>query len=146
MIIQLTPLDKRDFTLETEATHTGGNLGIAGSFGYRNKNVFRGAEVFEFRIKGARSPSQLLRQPRNQATPVLQHLRDRAGSVAVFQEIPVAGFHYPWNFRYFNPRSTLTTGFNYQDRPDFRRSILNLSFGYQWRGSTTQRFSVFRSN
>ncbi|WP_428092573.1 hypothetical protein, partial [Candidatus Pollutiaquabacter sp.] len=58
----------------------------------RNKNVFRGAEVFEFRIKGALEALPNFSDSPNQATPV-QHLRDRAGSVAVFQEISVAGFH-----------------------------------------------------
>ncbi|MBL0103532.1 MAG: hypothetical protein IPP51_07120 [Bacteroidetes bacterium] len=50
--IQLTPTDQQDFTLEQETTNTGGNIGIAGSFGYRNKNTFKGAEVFQFKIKG----------------------------------------------------------------------------------------------
>ena len=50
--IQLTPMDQQDVTFEAEATNTGGNLGLAGSVGYRNKNLFRNAEVLEIKVKG----------------------------------------------------------------------------------------------
>ncbi len=144
VIIQLTPLDKQDFTLETEATHTGGNLGIAGSFGYRNKNVFRGAEVFEFRIKGALEALPNFSDSLETKRLLFFNTYEIGPEVSLsFKKFLLPGFITRSTSRYFNPRSTLTTGFNYQDRPDFRRSILNLSFGYQWRGSTTQRFSVF---
>ncbi|MCK7534501.1 MAG: hypothetical protein MZV63_27530 [Marinilabiliales bacterium] len=52
-IIQLTPMMRQSFTVELEGTHSGGNLGGALNLIYQNKSLFRGAEVFSMKLKGA---------------------------------------------------------------------------------------------
>ena len=52
-IIQLTPMLRQSFSVELEGTSTGGNLGGALSFIYQNKSLFRGAELFNIKLKGA---------------------------------------------------------------------------------------------
>jgi len=34
--------------------------------------------------------------------------------------------------RYFNPKTKLEFGYNYQNRPDYKRTIVNANFGYRW--------------
>ena len=50
--ILLSPFVKQNYSFEIEGTNNGGNFGIAGNFGYHNKNTFRGAELYELKLKG----------------------------------------------------------------------------------------------
>ncbi|MCX6292589.1 MAG: BamA/TamA family outer membrane protein [Bacteroidetes bacterium] len=142
--IQLTPIPKQDYTIETGATHAGGNLGLAGSFGYRNKNTFKGAEAFEFRVKGA--------------VEALRNFNDSLAAKKLFffntfeigpeVNMNIKKFLLP-NFitrktsRYANPRTNFSVSFNYQDRPDYNRRIWNGSFGYAWSESITKSWSWY---
>ncbi len=40
-------------SLQPEGTNTAGDLGAAVSFSYENRNLFRGAEVFSVKLRGA---------------------------------------------------------------------------------------------
>ena len=50
--INLTPGLRQGFGFELQGTNTDGNLGVSGSFTYKNKNLFRGAEILQFRFSG----------------------------------------------------------------------------------------------
>src|SRR5690606_758082 len=50
--VTLNASKKKAISIETEGTHRTGNLGIAANVVTRNKNTFKGAEVFEFKLKG----------------------------------------------------------------------------------------------
>jgi outer membrane translocation and assembly module TamA len=142
--ILLTPMDMQDFTTEAEATNTGGNLGIAGSFGWRNKNVFSGAEVLEMKVKGALEALPNLSDSVEEKKILLFNTYEIGPEVSLtFKKFLLPGFITRNTSRYFNPRSILTAGFNFQDRPDYRRSILNASFGYNWQLSRSQRWIAF---
>src|ERR1041385_17409 len=53
VVIKLFPVPKQGYITQFEGTtNSGSNLGIGGSFGYQNNNLFRGAEIFQFNIKG----------------------------------------------------------------------------------------------
>jgi outer membrane protein assembly factor BamA len=147
VVILLTPMDKQDFTTEAEVTNSGSNLGIAGSFGYRNKNSFRGAEVFELKIKGALEALPYLSDSIDAKKFLLFNTYEVGPEVTLtFKKFLLPRFLTKNTSRYFNPRSILTAGYNFQDRPDYRRSILNASFGYNWQLSRTQRWMVFPLN
>jgi len=45
--IRLTPARKQSYSVAAEGTHSSGNLGVSGNIVYQNRNVFRGAEIFE---------------------------------------------------------------------------------------------------
>lgn len=142
--IQLTPMDQRDITLEAEATNTGGNLGLAGSIGYRNKNLFRNAEILDVKIKGALEALPNFNNP-EASTKFFVFNTYEFGPQAnlTFKKFLLPKFITKGTSRYFNPRTNVNIGWNYQDRPDYIRSILNFSMGYLWRGSKTQRFYVY---
>ncbi len=143
--IQLTPIPKQDYTIETEATHAGGNLGLAGSFGYRNKNTFKGAELFEFKIKGA---VEALRNF-NDSDAVKKLFFFNTFEVGPEANLSIKKFLFiPESItkrtsRYINPKTNLSLSFNYQDRPDYTRRILNASFGYSWQQSATQSWALY---
>jgi outer membrane protein assembly factor BamA len=144
VFLQLTPLAKHEYKLESEFTHNGGNLGMAGSVTYQNKNLFRGAESLELKLSGG------LESLRNFAdTNVSKRLfffntYDFGPELSLgFKKFLIPGFIERNTSRYFNPKTILTVGTNYQERPDFKRIISKFSFGYQWRPSVRQRLQYY---
>jgi outer membrane protein assembly factor BamA len=143
--IQLTPLLKQDYSVEAEATNSGGNLGLAGSLSYRNKNRFKGAELLEIKVKGG--------------LEALRNFNDSAASkkllffntyelgpelnLTMKKFLLLPHFIEKKTSRFFNPKTNFSVGFNYQSRPDFTRSIVNGRFGWDWRQDAKQTWSVY---
>jgi outer membrane protein assembly factor BamA len=141
----MSTMARQDFTIETDATNTGGNLGLGGSFGYRNKNLFRGAEMFEFRIRGG------VQSLPNFTDSTIEKKLFFFNTYQIGPEITIQlkKFLLPEfilhsmtkNLRRMNPRTVMTSGYDLQDRPDYRRSILKLSLGYTWRTNERKSFA-----
>lgn len=138
--IQLTPMEKMDFTQEFEVTNTGSNIGIAGSLGYRNKNLFRGAEVLEVKLRGG-----LEAIPNTKSTEEKKRL-------LVFNTYEI-GPEVSLSFkklllikkvsRYANPKTTISLGYNHQNSPDYIRSISNFGFGWALSPTNKQRLIIY---
>ena len=128
-VIQLSPRKIQGFTIETEGTHNGGNLGIAGSLSYLNRNLFRGAESFEARIYGSLES--------------LQEFTDSLASKKLFffnsyevgPEIKLTKnkFLSPRFWEKYNPKTSFSASYLFQNRPDYKRNVLTGSFGYTFR-------------
>lgn len=127
-VIQLTPMSRQSFSVELEGTNSGGNLGGALNFIYQNKNLFRGAEQFNMKLKGAYETFS----------------KDSAGVRRTTREFGVESslrlpkFFIPFleseNFiKKYNPMTTIQVAFNYQHLPVYTRTIANASMGYQWK-------------
>jgi outer membrane protein assembly factor BamA len=147
--IQLTPLEKMDFTVETEATNTGSNIGLAGSFGYRNKNIFRGAEVLEIKLRGALEalPNTGSSDETNNFLVFNTYEIGPEANLS-FKKFLVPGFIERKTSRYANPKTNFNLGYNYQSSPDYTRSITNFGFSYNWFPTRKQRigFHLFDFN
>lgn len=128
--IQLTPLDMQAYTVEVEGTNSSGNIGVAGNFTYQHKNLFRGAEILDFRVKGAIE------------TLPETYGADRNNTVEFGSEVQlrIPKFLLPFRtekfVKEFNPKTLFSLAYNYQQRPDYTRTIANSSFGYYWRGNS----------
>lgn len=128
-MIRLAPLSKQSTSFDIEGTNTSGNFGVAGNITYQHRNIFRAAEVFSLKLKGA--------------TENLQYLEDGYSQSFNTRELGVEGnlaiprLLGPGNFiRSFSrlqPKTVLNGGFNYQKRPEYTRTISNLKFGYDWK-------------
>lgn len=146
--IQLSPILKQSFTVEAEGTNTSGNLGVAGSVVYQNRNLFRGAELFELRLKGG---FQAQRSFNDNATS--SNIGDLSNPVNQFNTVelgPEANLYIPRFLLPFtiktskrsNPKTIFTSAYTYQHRPDYTRYITNLSFAYTWRESAKKTHSI----
>lgn len=147
--IQLTPVLKQSFTIETEGTNTSGNLGISGSLVYQNRNVFKGAEILELRLKGGIEAQRVNDQNSNQLND-LTDFSNPAQQFNTVEIIPEMNLYIPRFLVPFrvkaskrsNPKTTFTSSYSFQRRPDFTREITNLSFGYTWRETATKRHAI----
>ncbi|MFM2135650.1 MAG: hypothetical protein RL021_1050, partial [Bacteroidota bacterium] len=141
--LQLSAMARQDFTIEADATNTGGNLGLAGSFGYRNKNLFRGAEVLEFKVKGGIQSLPNFSDSTIQKKVFFFNTYELGPELSLqFKNFLLPEFIYSSEkSRRMIPRTVLTAGYNLQDRPDYRRSILKLGMTYTWRTTPTKSFA-----
>lgn len=131
--INLTP--SRQFSLrpEIEGTFNSGNLGANGSLGYSDKNVFRGAELFELGLKGGLETRRSLAD-----NNLFLYRRQIAGSANLYFPKLFVPF-LKANYRFSNPRSFVSLNFAYEKRENFFfRRYLNMALGYDWRDTRTQ--------
>lgn len=130
-LINLTRRPVQSFSIETEGTTSGGKLGLAGNLVYQNLNIFRGAEVLTLKLTGGVEWQQGGTQ-RDDVFLFFNTIQTGAEASLDFPKflLPVSQERLP---RVTRPRTTIKLGINYQNRPDYRRYVSNVSFGYNWR-------------
>lgn len=132
--MQLSPMARHNFSVDIEGTNSSGNLGVAGNFNFQHRNVFRGAEVFDLQIRGARERQQAL--VNNSSLDFNTRELGFESSLTFPQFLSFVRIKKMLNFQI--PETKLTVGFNYQSRPDYTRTITNLKFGYDWKTTAFQ--------
>ena len=148
-LILLTPAKKQQFIFETRGTHNSGFFGTAGSVTYRNKNFFRGAEVFRFKISGAFEAQQLLTSTTT-AGETSTNLQDQTvfNTVEFVPEISltIPKFLFPINLNKIaksaRPYTIWRLSYGFQRRPDFQRNLLKTSLSYRWQESRYKTWIV----
>lgn len=128
--IQLTKYELQSYTIEAVGTNSSGNLGLGGNFIYGHKSLFGGAEHADLRLKGsieALDENQNIRISRT-----IEFGSDITLRIPRFM-LPI--FEAEEFSKKYNPKTSITFGYNYQDRPDYTRTIANFSFGYDWKGN-----------
>lgn len=139
--INLTPGLRQAYSIELQGTNTEGNLGVSGSFIYKNKNLFRGAEILQFRFTGGLE-SQVVAsniQDRNISGVLPFNTLEINPEISLIFPKLLVPFKPHRIIRYGDPKSIISVGYNYQQRPDYTRSIFNAKFGYQWMQSQYAR-------
>ena len=128
--IKLSPNPRHVLSLGTEGTNSGGQLGMGFNTVYNNRNLFRGAELFHFRI--------------NIAAEVQSNLPSGSNKFLVFNTFSSsfdAGVDLPRLLAPFAKRgiikstlgrTSINMGFGFENRPDYRRNVTTLSYLYQW--------------
>ncbi len=127
--IMLTPLTLQSFTVEFEGTNSSGNIGAAGNLIFQHRNLFRNAENLDVRLKGA---VETLKESNSSAYGNLIEY----GSEVRFN-IPkfLLPFRTDQFIKKFNPATAISMAYNFQQRPDYKRTLANASFGYNWKGN-----------
>ncbi|MBM3435681.1 MAG: hypothetical protein FJY07_05620 [Bacteroidetes bacterium] len=132
--VHLTRFPVHSYSIEAQGTNSGGDLGIGGYLVYQNKNLFRGGEVFLLRLKGALEAQEGGSTAEEvQERKLLFFNTYEAGAEA---NLSLPQFLAPINqdvfSRYFRPTTTINIGYYLQDRLEYKRTINNYSFGYEW--------------
>ena len=141
--IDLSKRKLHTFTVETEATNSGGRPGIGLNFTYSNSNIFRGAETFNLRARGALEAQKIFGNDAdyNTKTPFFNTIETGIEASVIFPRflIPVSQDRFP---KYFRPRTNLAVGIGYENRPEYERWLTNLTFGYDWKESERKRHQI----
>ncbi|HKR06992.1 MAG TPA: BamA/TamA family outer membrane protein [Bacteroidia bacterium] len=138
--VLLTPLSKQSYKIELEGTHNGGNLGALVNIIYLNKNTFRGAETFDFRIKTAFE--NLKNAPIEENKKILFFNTYEFGPEARLNIPRVVSLFRPKNKSVISS-TELIMSYNLQQRPEFYRRIADFSAGAIYKFSNYFRFQAY---
>lgn len=132
--IQLSPSPKQSFAFEAKGTHTSGNYGVAGAVTFQNKNAFRGAERFEITLAGGLEIQQLL-VPSTEDENIINNIPFNTIELSPEVRLTVPRLVTPFFKikglpKIFNKETHFSLSYNFQQRPDFTRSIITGSYGY----------------
>jgi hypothetical protein len=127
--VLLSRIPLHSFSVSTDGTNSSGAFGVQGSLNYTNRNIFSGAQLFRMTLNGA-AQMQGSFGPEN-TKGLLNTLEFGASTSLTFPQflIPIRPERLNKKFK---PRTTISLGYNFQQRPDYYRHISNISFGYTW--------------
>ncbi|MFP4060819.1 MAG: BamA/TamA family outer membrane protein [Bacteroidales bacterium] len=125
--INLSPLKLQSYAIEVEGTNSSGNIGVAGNLVYQHRNLFRGAEILDIRVRGA--VETFNETYRNDLKNTLEFGLEANLRLPKF----LLPFKTEQFIKKYNPKTAITAAYNYQRRPDYTRTIANATFGYNWR-------------
>jgi hypothetical protein len=130
-IIQLTPSVRQAYSISFEGTNSLGNFGVAGNLGYQHKNIFKGGELLDVVLLGA-TEKQFYGQGDSATTfnSMESGIESKITLPKFLAPIKTKSF-----FRFSTPQTLMNLSYNYQRRPDYTRTILRASLGYQWKSS-----------
>ncbi|MDA3952208.1 MAG: BamA/TamA family outer membrane protein [Bacteroidales bacterium] len=135
--IKLTKHLLQSYTVELQGTNSYGNIGIGGNFLYRHRSIFGGAEITDFRINGAIEAIDEANVAGNFYTT------EFGGNVTVsIPKFILPVFKGEKFSKKYTPKTLISIGYKFQDRIDYRRSLVNMSYGYLWDGNKFLKHSV----
>ena len=123
--VRCTPTTRQGYTVELEASTTSSFYGLSTSLGYQNRNLFKGAELFEADFTFA---YELLK------VKTSRNSFEVGGSVALNVPRFMAPFPVDRMQRALDPQTRFEASYNTQRRPYYHRSLLSGAFGYSWGG------------
>jgi outer membrane protein assembly factor BamA len=134
--IQLTLLSQQSFKVELEGTNSEGDLGGALNFIYQHKNLFRGAELFSMKLKGA-----------YEAFTQQNTINGNTQEYGVETSLRLPKFFLPFLekesfIKKYNPTTNLLAAYNYQAMPVFTRTMATATFGYDWKAGNYQEHII----
>ena len=124
--ISLSPNKHNSFSAELEGTNSAGDFGAAASLTYQNRNIFRGSELFNIKLRGA-----------FEAIKGLSGYADQNFiEYSIESGLTFPDFKFPFLRPSFRRNAQATTEINFafdsQDRPEFHRRVLTGVLRYRW--------------
>lgn len=143
--IHLSRAPVHSYSVELQGTNSGGDLGIVTYLVYRNKNIFRGAETFTLRIKGAVEAQKYTATAGEDEIETLPFFNTYESGVDASVRFPKFLLPVPQErfSKTYQPTTTIKLGYNYQDRPDYKRFLTNIAFGYEWQETKYKQHELF---
>ncbi|HON17823.1 MAG TPA: BamA/TamA family outer membrane protein [Salinivirgaceae bacterium] len=139
--IQLTPYIVQSYTIELEASNSGKTYELGSNLSYQHRNIFHGAETFNTKIKAA---AQIVNESVSDAE--INQWKFNSYEYGAEVGIDFPKFFLPFSKDYFykkyHPKTSTNIGYNFQNHPNYTRTIMNGNFGYFWQGSQTIRHTI----
>lgn len=122
--ILTSPAKLQGFGVDIEGTNSNGDLGFASSLNYQHRNLFKGAEIFSTKIRGAY-------EALSQQSEGNSYWELGAEASVLFPR-----FLFPFLSEDFRRKlratSELKVSYSFQTRPEFQRAILSGGWSYIW--------------
>jgi outer membrane protein assembly factor BamA len=125
--IQLTPHTLQSYQTELVGTNSSSDFGFESNLSYQHKNLFKGAEVFDTKLRGS-----LGLQKKSNKVNFKQQVE-----LGVSTGISFPRFLSPFSGKEFltkySPQTHFSASYNFSDRPNYTRTIAGLNFSYNWK-------------
>ncbi|MDR3093240.1 MAG: BamA/TamA family outer membrane protein [Bacteroidales bacterium] len=129
--VNLLPLKKYSYTAELEGTNSDGNFGGGVNLLFQNKSLFGHAEIFDFHLRGTIEAVSA-----TNAVFKFKHAMELETEMTLNLPKFLLPFQHHRFTRQYSPKTVFSLLYNYQQRPQYTRTIFNTSVGYNWRGSS----------
>ena len=133
--ITMQQVDRHSYAIQAEGTRADADLGIKGSLSYTNRNIFRGAEVFQFGVKyGLEAQNHIdLSESSNKNT--IFNTQEFGATMSLMFPRFLSVFQHTNFVRDYQPTTSIALGLNTQLRYYYYRYISSASFSYDWKNN-----------
>ena len=128
----------RAIAFELEGTNTAGDLGAAASATYTHRNIFRGAEQFQLKLRGAYEAITQL-EGYNNENYIEYSVEGKLNTPSM--NVPVLSLFKKFKDMRLTHRasSEFNVLYNSQRRPEFHRKLLTVGYSYNWKKNKQER-------
>lgn len=135
--IQALPTTMQSYKAELEVTHSAGDIGFAASLNYQHKNLVKGAEMFEFKIRGA---YETLKQFESNTINYTFEMGAEANLL-------IPGLLMPFTANEFSkkhdPKTNFSVGYVLLRRPDYWKTTASSALRYIWKYGDNRTLIVY---
>lgn len=136
--ISLTSGKSQSISVSLDGTNSAGDLGVAGNLSYQHRNIFKGSEVFNIKLRGAYEAL---------SGTISDLWKNNYKEVGVESSILFPKFLFPFLDKDFRKKLGASTeygvSFGWQERPEYERIVFSGSWKYNWSvGNGRYRHSI----
>jgi len=128
--ILTSPAKIQGFGVDLDGTNSNGDLGFASSLNYQHRNLFKGAEVFSAKIRGAYESLS------GNKGSGFDNYWEIGGDVSLVFPRFIFPFIKDDFRRSIRATTQLQASYNRQRRPEYERAIVSGGWGYSWQDRT----------
>ena len=132
--IRLVRHTSKSYQVEFEGTNSSTHWGVGENVRFNHKNLFGGAQIFSLKLSGALEVQHDIIGESNSDNFLPNTLE-----LGLETSVKIPKFWTPLNtgriLKKYHPGTTISLLYNYQDRPDYTRTLINAGYGYHWKSS-----------
>ena len=121
------PTKKQSVSYAIEGTNSAGDFGVASSIGYNHRNLFKGSELFNIKLRGAYES-------------ISENFSENFLDFGIETSLRLPKVLFPFISNTFKRRMRASTefslGYNFQTRPEYDRRLLSGGLKYLWQSRT----------
>ncbi len=121
------------FNAELEGTNSNGDLGAAVSLSYQNRNLMRGSELFNLKVRGAYEAIRGL-----DGYDAQNYIEYGVEASLVFPDLMIPGVSKSFRKKVVST-SEISLMYDTQDRPEFHRRVVTGAWRYRWSADNRRR-------
>lgn len=129
--VVLSTNNTQAYQVAAEGTNSSTYWGIGGNLTYSHKNLYKGAEILNLKLRGAFE--YMIDEEGYSFNPLAPNILD----YGIEGTIHFPEFWLPYSkgtaLEKYNPKTKLSAQFGHQKKPYYTRRLLNAGFGYTWK-------------
>ena len=139
--VSLSRNKNKTLAFQIEGTNSAGDLGAAASVTYTHRNLFKGSETFNIKVRGAYEA----------VTGLEGYANNNYTEYGVESSLEFPEFMFPFLSSDFKRRiratSEVSVKYNWQIRPEFERTVASAAWSYRWsKRRAVHRFDLLDVN